>query len=315
MAMEYTPRYFRKMACLSKLEAGYAEDATPLPVNRVIMSNVNFRPMVAQRIERNLILPYLSNQGVILVGIYATIEGDIELSGSGVPGTPPLWGTALRSAGMSETVVADTEVVYERAATDESCSIYFVMDGVRHILVGCRADLTFNLQAPGLPSARVTYTGLLGTITDVANPVISTAGWLTPLPVGKENTKLTLHGWNAVGQSLSIGLGNRVTPRFLIGHEGVHITDKKPTGTAVVEAVSLATIDWFDRAKKRTRAALAAQHGRDDPGGTPGNIIEFEATAVEVGEPTPGESDGFLNYSLALDIIGDGGLDLKITVR
>jgi hypothetical protein len=309
--MVYTPRFFRKMALLNKLEATYGTDVTPLPADRIIMSNVQFRPLVAQRLSRDLLLPYFGNQGVVLAGMYATIEGDIEIAGSGDPGTPPLWGSVARIAGMTETITADTSVVYERSTgMPESGTVYFVADGVRHVLLGSRANLALNWQAVAMPRMRASITGLLGTITDAANPAVSTAGWLAPVPVSKENTTLTLHGWSAVGQSLSVDFGNKVTPRFLIGDEAVHITDQSATGTAVVEAVSLATIDWFARAKARTRGVLDFKHGIID-----GNIVEIDAAAVEIGEPTPGESDGFLNYSLGLDIIANNGLDLKITVR
>jgi len=309
--MAYTPRFFRKMALLNKLEATYGTDATPLPADRIIMSNVTFRPLVAQRLSRDLLLPYFGNQGVVLAGIYATIEGDIEIAGSGEPGTPPLWGSVARMAGLTETITADTDVVYQRSTgMPESASSYFVADGVRHVLLGARANLALNWQAVAMPRMRATIMGLLGAITDQPNPLVSTTGWLAPVPVSKANTTLTLHGWSAVGQSLSVDLGNKVTPRFLIGDEAVHITDQSATGTAVVEAVSLATINWFERAKARTRDGLAFKHGAVD-----GNIVEVGADLVEIGEPTPGESDGFLNYSLGLDIIANNGLDLKITVR
>lgn len=100
-----------------------------------------------------------------------------------------------------------------------------------------------------IPRLRVTYLGLLGTISDVAAmPVVTMAGWVDPLPVSKANATLSLHGWPAVAESLSIDLGNVLTPRHLIGDERILISGRQSVGTAVVEARPLANIDWFQRA-------------------------------------------------------------------
>lgn len=301
-----SPRYFNKMACLNKIEATYGTDSTPLPADRIIMSNVTFRPLVAQRLSRDLVLPYNGNQGVMLTDMYATIEGDIELAGSGAAGTPPLWGSIARICGLRELVTAGTDVRYKRADDPlESGSIYFVMDGVRHILLGARGTAVLTWSASGIPKMRVTISGLLGTITDLAsNPVISRAGWITPVPVSKDNTTMTLHGWASVAESLSIDIGNTVTPMFRIGDEGILITGGSASGSAVVQAKKLSVVDWFAISRARTRGALAFQHGK-----TAGNIIGLTATAVEVGEPTPGNWNGILNYSLALDYCVTSGFD------
>lgn len=308
------PRYFSKLACLVKPEATYATDSTPAAADRIIMSNVTFRPLASQRISRDLLLPYLGNQGVMLSGFYATIEGDIEIAGSGTPGTPPLWGTMARIAGMAETVTADTMVEYERADNPhDSGSIYFVMDGIRHILIGARANLSFTLSATAnqTPRMRASVTGLLGTISTQPNPVVSRTGWLTPVPVNKANTTLELFTETCIAESLTVDLGNTVTPMFMIGDEAVIITAQSATGTAIVQAVALSEVNWFDIAKQRTQGALDFQHGT-----VAGNIFEIAATAVEIGEPTPGQWNNILNYSLPLDLCVTSGFDdVKITVR
>lgn len=300
------PRYLNKMACLTKIEATYGTDATPLPADRIIMSNVTFRPLVAQRLSRDLVLPYNGNQGVMLTDMYTTIEGDIELAGSGAAGTPPLWGTMARICGLRELVTATTDVRYKRADDPlESASIYFVMDRVRHILLGARGTAVLTWSSSGIPRMRVTISGLLGIITDlVSNPVVSRAGWITPVPVSKANTTMTLHGWSAVAESLSINIGNTVTPTFRIGDEAILISGGSASGTTVVQAKKLADVNWFALAQARTRGALAFQHGK-----TAGNIIELNATAVEIGEPEPGNWNGILNYSLALDYCVTNGFD------
>lgn len=309
--MALAPKYFRKMACQVKVEATYGVDATPVPGDNVLMSNVTFRPMVAQRLSRDLLLPWLGNQGVILAGIHATIEGDIEIAGAGAAGTVPKWGSVAKMSGMAETVTAGQDVTYTRVQdAQDSATVYFVMDKVKHVLVGARANLAPSLSASQMPRMRASITGLLGTIADAVNPAVSKAGWIAPVPVSKENTVLTIHGWNAVAESFALNLGNTVTPSFLIGDELVAITAISATGSTVVRAATLATIDWFAKAKSRAQAGVSCVHGV-----TPGNIVEFQMPAVEIGEPEPGQTDGFLNYSMALDIVNNGAGDVTIIVR
>ena len=306
-------RRYRKLAMLHKIEATYGVDAVPVAADAIIATHVTVTPIEAQEVSRDLMLPYMGNQGVVLAGIYARVEFDVEIAGAGAAGTVPKYGSLLRVAGMSETVVNGTSVTYaivEDAV--ESGSLYFIQDKVQHVLLGGQANIAPSLTPSAIPRMRVTYVGLLGQITDIgAMPAVSMAGWITPLYVSKANTTMSLHGWNSVAESLSLDLGNTLTPRFLIGDERIMISDRNSTGTAVVEARSLAEIDWFDRSLKRTRGPLSVIHGK-----TAGNIVEFAAPAVEIGRPTQGQTNGIVNYPLGLSLVPVVGRDeLKIVVR
>lgn len=306
-------RYHRKLAILHKLETTYATDAEPAAADALIGTNVTFTPIESDEVSRDLLLPYLGNQGVILTGKYATLEFDIEIAGAGAAGDVPKYGSLLRIAGFAETVTVDTSVEYSIVEDDaESGSLYFVSDKVQHILLGCRANVVPSFTPKGIPRFRFRVIGLLGTITDIGTmPAFSQAGWVTPLDVSKSNTTMTLHGWAAVAESLSIDMGNTLTPRFLIGDERIHVSDRRATGTAVVEARSLATVNWFDICQERTRGALSLVHGT-----TAGNIVEVDAPAVEIGRPTQGQTEGIVNYSLPLMLCPVNGLDeLTITAR
>ena len=306
-------RRVNRLAILAKIETTYGVNATPAAADAIIGSNVVFTPIEGQEVSRDLVLPYMGARGVVLVGTYSRIEFDVELAGAGDAGDVPRYAALLRAAGMSQTIDADTEVVYqiiEEAVP--SLSLYYVLDKVQPVLLGCQCSVSFSISPGAIPRFRVTAIGMLGTITDVGTmPVVSQAGWITPLVASKANTTLTLHGWPAVAESLSIDLGNTLTPRFLIGDERMLISNRVSTGTAVVEARSLAEINWFQRALDRTRGVLTLVHGK-----TAGNIVEIEAGAVEVGKPTQGETDGIANYSLPLTFVPVNGLDeIKLTIR
>ncbi|MEB3417552.1 phage tail tube protein [Salipiger marinus] len=306
-------RHWKKLAILHKLETAYATDAAPLAADAIIASNVTFTPMEGEEVTRDLMLPYLGNQGVLLAGVYARLEFDVEIAGAGALGDIPKYGSLLRIAGFSETVDAGVAVEYSIVETGlESGSIYFVSDKVQHVMLGCQANVALTFTAKGIPRYRFTVIGLLGTITDLGTmPAVTTAGWITPVIVSKANTVMTLHGWTAVAESLSVDRGNVLTPRFNIGDERMSITDRSATGSTVVEARSIATIDWFARALARTRGELSLVHGT-----TAGNTVEIAAPAVEVGRPTQGQTDNIVNYTVPLMLCPEDGLDeLTITVR
>lgn len=306
-------RRWNKLAMLFKLEATYGSDAAPTVANAIVGTNVSFTPIEGEEVSRELMLPYMGNQGVVLAGIYARLEFEVEVAGAGAPGDVPAYGSILRAAGMAETVTEDTDVTYTIIEDGtESGSLYFISDKVQHVLLGCQTNIAPSFAPSAIPRFRVTVLGLLGTITDIAvMPAVTMANWMTPLTVSKANTVMSLHGWNAIAESLSVDLGNTLTPRMLIGEELIMISARSSTGTAVVKAESLATINWFDRALKRTRGALSLIHGTHA-----GNTVEIVAPAVEIGKPTQSQTNNIINYSLPLSLCPIDGMDeLSIIIR
>lgn len=306
-------RYVRKLAVLAKTEAAYGTDPTPTGgANAMQMTNVQVEPMAGQSVSRDLLFPYLGHQGVLLTGTHGTIAGDIEIAGSGAAGTAPAWGPLLKACGFAETIDVGVDVQYNPiSATFSSVTIYYNLDGVQHILLGCRGSMSLSLVPLQVPRMRFSFTGLSGTITDVALPAVTLTGFTKPVPVNKANTTMTLHGWTAIAESLSIDIANQVEPRFLIGEESVEIVDRMSTGSAVVVATSLATKDWFSIAAAETLAALAVQQGT-----VAGNIITLAAPKVQIGRPTQGVSQGIANYSLPLMLRPSAGDDeLVITAK
>lgn len=305
-------RRFRKLAILHKIETTYGISAAPIAANAIVGTNVTFTPMEGEEVSRDLLLPYLGNQGVVLAGLHAKLEFEVEMAGAGAAGSAPKYASLLRACGFAETLAVGVSASYSIVEDGvESSTLFFEIDGVRHIMLGSRGAMSLSVSPKGIPRYRFTLTGLLGTITDQALTAVTMAGWETPLVASSANTTMSLHGWSAIAESLSIDLGNVVTPRFLIGSESVIISDRKATGQAVVEAKSLATIDWFEIALDRTRGALSLVHGK-----TAGNIVEITAPAVEIGKVTQGQTNGILNYSLPLSFCPVNGLDeLLIVVR
>ena len=307
-------RFFRKLALLAKIEVTEGTDAVPTgAANAIQASEVQLTPLEADSVSRNLYQTYFGNQGELLAGEYVSLTFKVELAGAGAGGTAPAYGPLLRMCALAETITAATKVEYDPVTDDaESGTIYLNMDGVNHAMVGARGNVKFSLTPKGIPYLEFSMLGLFVAAADVALPAADLTGFTKPVIVSKTNTPVfSLHGIASIGESLSIDLGNKVEPRFLIGEDSMPITDRQASGAIVIEAKSVATVDWIGIALARTRGALAVQHGT-----AAGNIVELAAPAVEIGKPGQGETQGIINYSLPLILCPDAGDDeFKLTVR
>lgn len=305
-------RKYRRLAVLAKVEATYGTDAAPTgAANAMQMTDVTVTPLQGERVSRDLMLPYFGDQGFVLAGTYARIEGSIEIAGAGAAGTVPGYGPLLRACGLSETITAGSKVEYRPvSALQESVSIYANLDGVNHALVGARGTVSLSLTPKQIPKLRFTLSGLLGPITDAPLPAATFTQFVKPLVCNKVNTAFSLHGLQAVMESLSLDLGNQVEPRMLVNSESIEIVDRKMSGTTVIEALPLATKDWYAAALASTRGPMLATHGT-----VAGNIVEIQSPAVQVGEPTYGNTQGILNTSLPLvpcPVAGDDEAVLRV---
>lgn len=196
-----------------------------------------------------------------------------------------------------------------------SASIYFNVDGVRHVLLGARGSCSFELSAKQLPVIKWTFTGLKGTITDATLPTADFTGWQAPDTVSTANTTdLNLLGYNgAVLQTLNFDMANSVVYRQLVGAESVLITDRKPVGNVSIEAVTVATKNWWAIAQAATFGTFAVKHGQ-----TPGNIIGVTGPKVQLTQPKYSDSDGvtMMDFGLSFIPYGPGGNDeIRIAVK
>lgn len=305
------PRFFRNRAILAKMETTYGVDAAPTgALNAMQMTNVVFNPSVGEEVSRDLVVPYMGHQGVMLVGSYATLAGEVEIAGAGAAGTVPAYGPLLRACALAEVVTEDTDVTYTPVSSaQESVSIYFNGGDVRHVLLGARGTFTLNLTPRQIPRFAFTFTGLLGTITDTALPTNDLEAFIKPVPVNKANTTFSLHGLAGACEGVTMDIGNQIEPRFLIGHESIQHVDRQMTGSAIMEAVSLAAKDWFEISRTHATGAVAAVHGI-----AAGNIVEFAAPAVQVGRPTYGETQRIINNTLPLMFTTSAGND-EFTIK
>ncbi len=305
------PRYWRNKAILAKLETTYGTDAVPTgAANAIKATEVRLEPLVGQDVERNDELPYMGHQGVMLTENHVRLSFQVDFAGSGVAGTAPKFGPLLQACAMAAVITAGTSVVYNPiSGNQQAASIYMNLDNVNHVLLGARGNVSLNLAKGEIPRLAFTFTGLLGTIADVPLPLPDTSGFVRALNVNKANTTLSLHGVTLPTERLSIDLGNQIEPRLLINHESIQHVDRKVTGSVVLDAVSIATKNWFQIAQLETLGVLAAQHGM-----VSGNIAKVDAAYTQIGRPDYGESQKITTNTLPIICRpGVGNDDITLT--
>lgn len=172
----------------------------------------------------------------------------------------------------------------------ESLALYFNIDGVLHKFLGARGNSSFSLGVDQIPSFKFGLQGLFQPVVDSASPTVTLTGWKQPQPANKANTPfLSLHGFAASAlESFDFDLANAVAHHALINAtEQFIVTDRKPAGNISMEAVTVATKDWWTTAKNATLGALALQHGTNA-----GNKIAITAPAVQITNPKYGDKNG-----------------------
>ncbi len=309
------PLLVKKTVLLAKIETVYGTDPVPTgAANAVLISDLSVTPLDQDTESRDLIRPYLGNSPQIPVANRTMVEFSVEVAGSGAAGTAPAYGPLLRACAMAEVITASTKVEYNPiSAAIESATLYVAVDGVLHKLTGARGSVAIEMSAKKIPHFKFKFTGLFNAVTDAALPTAVFTGWIQPLAVLTGQTSaFTLHGFAAaVLQDLSIDLANTITHRALVGSEGVIITDRAPAGKVVIEAVLVATKDFWSIAKLATLGAFSIQHGT-----TAGNIVTLDAPQVQLVKPSYSDMDKIQMLNMDLTLNPSAGNDeLKITVK
>jgi hypothetical protein len=291
------PLLSRKRLILAKTESTYGTDPTPTgSSDAILVRNLEVTPLQADVVSRDLIRPYLGNSDQLLANTRVELTFEVELAGSGTAGTAPAYGPVLKACGLSETVVATTSVTYAPvSASFSSCTIYFHNDGIRHKLTGCRGSFSVNAEVGQIPVISFTMTGIYNAPTDTALPTPTYANQAAPLIFKNGNTSnFSIFSYSGCLQSLSFEVANEVIYRELVGcNKEVLITNRAPSGTAVIEAPTIATKDFFTIANGSTTGSITFQHGA-----TAGNIVTFTTAQSDIGSPTYSDQDGIQMLNL-----------------
>ena len=280
----------RKRLILVKKETTYGTDSSPLGTDALLVRNLDITPIEADLVSRDLIRPYLGNSPSLLANSRVGITFQVELAGSGTAGTAPRFGAILQACGMVEAIVASTSVTYSYTSSSfSSATIYFNNDGILHKATGCRGTFTMNAAVGQIPTLDFTMTGVYNAPTDTAAPSVTYSNQASPLVFRQGNTSaFQFFTYAGCLQSVTFDCANSIVYRELVGcTKEVVLTDRKPSGTVMIEAVALATKDYFNIAQTETTGNLTFLHGT-----TAGNRVTFTASQCDVSNPSYGDQDG-----------------------
>jgi len=281
----------RKRVILLELESSYGTDPTPTGADAILVSDLSITPQASDAIPRDLIRPYLGSSRQLLANTRVECSFSVELAGSTAAGTAPRVGKALRACGFSETVAANTSVTYAPVSGSfESATIYYNVDGVLHKTTGCRGSWALEASVGEIPKLNFAFQGIYVAPTDAALPTVTYGAQATPLIFKNGNTTgFQLLSYAGALQSVNFDAG--VTTQYMElvgGTKEVLITDRNSTGSVTLEAVTVATKDYFAAALTDTSLGnLTFTHGSDA-----GNIVQFASTKIDIGDVSYTEMNG-----------------------
>ena len=266
----------RNTAILAKIETTYGTDSTPTEAaNALLVSNVSINPLNAQNVSRDLIRPFLGGSEQLVGAANIEMSFDVELAGSGAAGTAPAYGPLLRACGFAETLTASIRAEYNLVTpVNDSVSIYYFSDGVKHIARGCRGDLSIKMGAKERPVLSFKFLGLDGGVTAATPSALTLTGFKAPSVVNELNTgdvtfgctytaaTPTLTGGTGYpSQGLEIALGNSVNFTPLLGGETIDITQREATGKVQLDLTAAQEVTMMASVKANTVQSVGLMHG------------------------------------------------------
>ena len=164
-----------------------------------------------------------------------------------------------------------------------------------HKLTGCRGDVSMSCAVGQIPTLKFSMTGVYNSPTDTAQPAVTYSAQATPLVFRQGNSSaFSFFSYSGVLQSVEFNMANSIVYRELVGGtKEALITDRKPAGTVMIEAVSIATKDFFSAALGNATGNLTFLHGT-----TAGNKVTFTASQVDVLNPTYQDQDSVMMLSV-----------------
>ncbi len=303
----------RRKVFLAKLETTYGVDSVPTNVaNAVLLTSIDVTPIELDYAERKLVRPFMGAFQQLVTGQRVKVSLEMEAAGFGTlgPAIPTAgYDALLRGCGLARVLTAGTRVDYTPISSGfESLTCYFYQDGTLHKLLGARGTVGLTFKRNEIPVYKFEYTGLYGGISDTAVPTPTLTAYQQPLACNLANTNLTQFlGVDAAGiclESFEFNLNNEIKYRNLVNcAEAVLIVDRNPTGTAEIEAVTLAARDIYTLVRNVTQSQVRLQHGPS------ANRVQFNSTKAQVTNPKFGETDMIVMQPLDLSFQPDVGND------
>ena len=298
----------RKSVILIESESTYGTGPSMAASTVVLVRDLSITPQSSDVVNRDVVRPYLGASEQLLANTKVECTFSVELAGSGTAGTAPRYGDALKACGFSETIASGTSVTYAPVSSSfSSITIHYNVDGVRHIVTGCRGSFVINAAVGEIPSIDFTFTGIYNAPTDTALPTVTYGNQATPLIFKNGNTSsFQLLSYAGALMNFSMDVGYEIVYRELVGGtKGGLLTDRAANGSVTIEAPTIAQKDFFTAAlTDASLGNLTVTHGT-----AAGNICRFTSTKVDIGDVNYGEADGVTMLEIPYTLVPSSAND------
>ena len=303
----------RKRVILIESESTYGTGPSMAASTVVLVRDLSITPQSSDVVNRDVVRPYLGASEQLLANTKVECTFSVELAGSGTAGTAPRYGDALKACGFSETIASNTSVTYAPVSSSfSSITIHYNVDGVRHIVTGCRGTFVINAAVGEIPSIDFTFTGIYNAPTDTALPTTTYGNQATPLIFKNGNTtNFELLSFAGGLMNFSMDVANEIVYRELVGgSKEVLLTDRAANGSVTIEAPTIAQKDFFSAAlTDASLGNLTVTHGT-----AAGNICRFTSTKVDIGDINYGEADGVTMLEIPYTLVPSAANDEMVLV-
>ena len=164
-----------------------------------------------------------------------------------------------------DNITLNANTVYTpHSGTISTLTLYFYQDGILYIALGCRGNVSFNVDSAGVGRLNFNFSGMYGSKTDVAVPAATYDNDTLQPPVFR-NATATIDRTAAAVSAMSLDSGNSVVfpgdPNQAEGFGVPEITNRNITGSVDPLEVLVATRDIMAAFRAGTNQIIHSRWG------------------------------------------------------
>lgn len=284
---------------LAKLEV--TEGVDPLPDGSNVIETVEGVTVTlydGEKVTRNVDSAIPTAGEEINKSPHQTFGFNVDMAGSGAPGTAPVFGHLLQACGFKEKVNADTSVVYTLSHDkSETVALYrHVGNQMLQKALGCRGNVSVSMDS----FLRMQFSNFKGSYNrpSAANfpNTLNYQHYADPLPINKANTTLLeLDGYGIGLTAGNISFGDSVNYKNLPNQEFSQHANQFATGQLTFIAPDLAAKDYFS--KMESHNGVVTVPFKLVHGSVAGNICEIESAELQISNLSETDVDGDIGFS------------------
>lgn len=248
----------------------------------------------------------VAGEASVQAGLIVPATGALSIGTRGLSITPtaagPLtvgqtWFTYLMPAGF---------IMQPVSTGFESMTMRLYIDGVLHVMTGCRGTFSMSAKAGELGSMSWTFTGQYSAPTDAAVP--ANANLEKALPSMFEKAQLTIDGYDAVVDNMSLDIRNDIQIRpdanSPEGYLGTRLVNRAPTMGIDPEATLVADQNFWQKLSDGTQMPFTCRFGDKV-----GNTVYLLAPSTQYTGLSYADRNGITNMAAEMQLSGIVGDD------